>query len=69
MEDNQNQHQRDQPEPLLTYREAAEQLGIPYYKIQRSAKLGIIPTYSLLNQKRYVRASDIIRLMQHSGDG
>lgn len=66
MKNHPNEHKRAQPEPLLTYREAAKQLGIPYYKIQRSAKQGIIPTYSMLNQKRYVRASDIMRLMQQS---
>ena len=44
---------------LLTYRQAAELLCIPYFKVQRAASSGIIPTYSLLNTRRYVKLSDI----------
>jgi len=32
MNDNPPYNQRDEPEPLLIYDEAAEKLGIPYYK-------------------------------------
>ena len=46
-------------ERLLTYHEAANKLGIPYFKIQRAARQGLLPTYRLLNGRRYVKVSDI----------
>ncbi|MEZ0214623.1 MAG: helix-turn-helix domain-containing protein [Xanthobacteraceae bacterium] len=46
-------------EPLLTYQEAASKLGLPYFKIQRAARQGLLPTYRLLNGRRYVKVSDI----------
>lgn len=48
---------------LRTYRDAAETLRLPYFKIQRAARTGIIPTYSILNSRKYVRLRDILALM------
>lgn len=48
---------------LLTFQEAASKLSIPYFKIQRAAKAGLIPTYSILNSRKYVKLSDIQRAM------
>jgi len=48
---------------LRTYADAADALRIPYFKIQRAARLGLIPTYSLLNNRKYVKLRDIIDLM------
>lgn len=48
---------------LLTFKAAAEELGIPYFKVQRAAVRGLIPTYSLLNKRKYVRVSDILSRM------
>lgn len=48
---------------LRTYREAAEALRLPYFKIQRAARAGIIPTYSILNSRKYVRLRDILALI------
>jgi hypothetical protein len=45
---------------LRTYREASELLGLPYFKVQRAALKGLIPTYSLLNSRKYVTLRDII---------
>ncbi len=53
----------DQMQRLLTYREAAKTLGIPYFKVQRAAKLGLIPTYGILNSRRYVKLRDILERM------
>ena len=50
-------------EPLLTFRQAADLFGIPYWKIQRAAKLGLIPSVALLNSRRYVRQSEIERVL------
>lgn len=44
---------------LLTFRQAADHLNVPYWKIQRAAQVGLIPTTTLLNSRRYVRVSDI----------
>lgn len=54
------------PDQLYTYRDAAKRLGIPYFKIQRAARLGIIPTYSILNSRKYVKLSDILKAMSRS---
>lgn len=52
-----------EPERLSTYKEAATSLGLPYYKVQRAARQGLIPTCSLLNGRRYVKMRDIIERM------
>jgi len=51
---------------LRTFRAASEELNIPYFKIQRAARSGIIPTYSLLNSRKYVKLSDILKAMSPS---
>jgi hypothetical protein len=48
---------------LLTFREASDALQLPYFKIQRAAKNGLIPTYSLLNSRKYVKLRDIFDRM------
>ena len=48
---------------LLTYDDAARKLNVPYFKIQRAARNGLIPTYSILNTRKYVRLKDIIDRM------
>jgi hypothetical protein len=55
-------------DPLLTFRQAAMTAGVPYWKIQRAAKTGVLRTYKLLNSRQYVRMSDIARLLteQHA---
>lgn len=53
----------DDLDQLLTYKQAAERLQIPYFKIQRAAGQGLIPTYSLLNSRKYVKLRDILERM------
>ena len=53
---------------LLTFKLAAEELGLPYGKIQRAARAGLIPTYSLVNKRKYVRLEDITSRMASSDD-
>ncbi|MEL3890448.1 hypothetical protein V6B08_09235 [Ferrovibrio sp. MS7] len=53
----------DDLDQLRTFKNAAVALRIPYFKIQRAARVGIIPTYSLLNKRRYVKLRDILNLM------
>lgn len=56
----------DDLDQLRTYRDAAAALRIPYFKVQRAARAGIIPTYSILNSRRYVKLRDILDLMSAS---
>jgi hypothetical protein len=51
---------------LRTYREAASKVGVPYFKIQRAARLGILPTYSILNSRKYVKLRDVLRAISPS---
>lgn len=51
---------------LLTFQEAAAALGLPYFKIQRAAKSGMIPTYTLFNSRKYVKLCDIVAAMSAS---
>lgn len=53
----------DNLDRLRTFKDAASELGVPYFKIQRAARRGIIPTYSLMNSRRYVKLSDILNRM------
>jgi hypothetical protein len=53
----------DDLDQLRTFKDAAAALRIPYFKIQRAARTGIIPTYSILNSRRYVKLRDILDLM------
>jgi 2-oxoglutarate dehydrogenase complex dehydrogenase (E1) component-like enzyme len=48
---------------LRTFQEAAEALELPYFKIQRAARRKIIPTYSILNSRKYVKLRDILAAM------
>ena len=54
---------RDRLHGLMTYRAASEALGIPYFKVQRAARQGLIPTYSILNGRKYVKLGDILDRM------
>ena len=50
-------------ESYLTFRQAAQSLNVPYFKVQRAAQLGIVPVYRLLNSRTYVKRSDLERIM------
>jgi hypothetical protein len=51
---------------LRTYKQAASILGLPYFKVQRAALQGLIPTYSIFNSRRYVTLRDIITRLSHT---
>ena len=44
---------------LLTLKQAAFELGLPYFKVQRAARVGLFPTYKLFNSRSLVRLADI----------
>ncbi len=53
----------EQLDRFMTFKEAAEMIQLPYFKIQRAARQGLIPTYSLLNARKYVKLRDIFATM------
>ena len=59
----------EEPEKLLTYKAAADALGIPYFKIQRAAKAKLFPTYRLLNGRPLLRLSEVIAAIDATRDG
>jgi len=56
-------------EPLKTIQEAAELLGLPYFKLNRAAKRGLIPTYTIFNSRRLVRVSEVVAVIEASRQG
>ncbi len=52
-------------EKLLTLKAAAERLGLPYWKLNRAAQQGMIPSYSLFNSRKLVRISDILQAIRN----
>jgi hypothetical protein len=44
---------------LLTLKQAAFELGLPYFKVQRAAKAELFPKYRLFNSRQYVRLAEI----------
>ena len=57
------------PERLLTYRETADALGVPYYKIQRGARAGLFPTYRVFNGRRLLRLSEVVAVINRTREG
>ena len=56
-------------ETLITLKRAAESLGLPYFKIQRAARAGLIPTYSVYNSRRLVRLSEVVAVINGTRQG
>ncbi len=56
-------------EKLVTLRQAATALGLPYYKVQRAAKTRVFETYTIYNSRRLVRLSEVIAAIQRSANG
>jgi hypothetical protein len=55
-------------EPFHTIKDAARILQIPYWKLQRAVKAELIPSYRLLNSKRYVKLCEIESVIQSHGN-
>jgi len=56
-------------EPLVTLKQAADALGVPYFKFQRAARSGLIPTYFVYNSRRLVRLSEVIAVVNATRSG
>jgi hypothetical protein len=55
---------RDKVEKLFTIKGAATQLGLPYWKLNRATQLGLLPSYQLLNARKLVKLSEIVKALQ-----
>jgi hypothetical protein len=53
----------------LTLKQAAFQLNLPYFKLQRAAKRGLFPTYKILNSRPLVRMAEIKAAIESSRRG
>ena len=51
-------------ERLYTIKDAAELLGLRYWKLLRAVNRGDIKSYTLLNSRKMVRLSEIISVME-----
>jgi hypothetical protein len=56
-------------EKYITLHEAADIFGLPYFKILRAAKQKVIPTYTIFNSRRLVRASEVEAIIVASREG
>jgi hypothetical protein len=56
-------------EPLITIKAAAEALSLPTWKLSRAAKRGTIPTYRILNTRRYVKLSEVVAAIEATRQG
>ena len=56
-------------EPFLTFKDIAASLGIPTFKIRRAAKLGLFPTYTLFNNRRLARLSEVVEAIKRTSTG
>lgn len=57
----------NQEKTFLPIKNAASKSGIPYWKLLRACKAELIPSYKLLNSRRYVRLCDVEKaLMEQS---
>jgi hypothetical protein len=54
---------------LLTIKAAAALRGLPYWKLQRAVKLGIVPSYRLLNSRRLIRIEELDAVIRRSREG
>jgi hypothetical protein len=57
------------PEPLLTLKDVAARLGLPAFKVTRAARLGVFPTYFLLNKRKLARLSEVVTAIERSRVG
>jgi hypothetical protein len=55
-----------EPEPFQTLADAADQIGLPTFKIRRAAKRGLFPTYTLLNGRKLALVSEIRAAIRRS---
>ncbi len=53
-------------EPFVTLKDAARTLHVPYWKLQRGARRGLLTTYRFLNARPLVRLSEVVAIIEAS---
>ena len=53
-------------ERFVTLGEAAAAVGMPYWKLQRAARHGLLNTYRPFNSRHLVRLSEVIAVIEAS---
>lgn len=48
------------PERLLSLKEAADEIGVKYWQLQRAVKRGDIPSYTPFNSRKLVKLSELV---------
>jgi hypothetical protein len=56
-------------EQLRNVKQAAAEIGIPYFKLARAVKAGLVPSYTICNSRRLVRVSEILEVIEASRQG
>jgi hypothetical protein len=56
-------------EPLRTIASISEELNLPAWKLNRAAKQGVFPTYTLLNTRRLARLSEVTAAIEATRQG
>ena len=54
-------------EPYVTLKEISTALNIPYWKLQRAARIGLLKTYRFYNSRLLFRLSEVVATIE--GDG
>ncbi len=56
-------------EKFVELKEAAEVLGLKRYVLQRGARAKLFPTYTIYNNKKYCRISEVVAVMERARAG
>lgn len=56
-------------EPLITIRQAAEQLGVHVWALRRAVTSGRIPAYRPFNGRKLVRLTEVVEMINASKIG
>lgn len=57
------------PEKLVIIKVAADYFGLPYWKLLRAVKSGLIPSYSPFNSRRLVYLSEVSAYIHSTRSG
>lgn len=52
-----------------TLETVAKLVNVPLWKLRRAAKLGLFPTYTVLNTRRLVKLSEVVAAIEASRQG
>ena len=56
-------------EPFINVKEAAQKLGVPYFKLRRFINAGRVPIYCVGNSRKLLRLSELVLAIEASRSG